>query len=90
MNIKAKQKLNDAYRVNASMKRYPTTTAEPLSNTLKLHLEIYELIDEYNALFSDMEKASSATKRIIEPRLEEIEKRLLDFWIVMDSDMRVD
>ena len=85
MDSKAKEQLEKRIIVNAFNEKYPTSM--PSTNTLKHHLRIYELIDEYNSLVKDMKNASCPTTKLIEPRLSEIESELMKFWIVRDEDM---
>ena len=85
MNSKAEEDLRRRVISNYSDKNYPTMP--PLTNTLKKHIEIYKLIDEYNSLVTDMVNASSSTVALIRPRLNEIEEALLNYWIVTDEEL---
>ena len=85
MNSQVKKKLSMILKAND--KEYPKSA--PIQNDLGLHIEIYELINEYEQLFNDMQNATGATKSLIEPRLKEIEYKLTHYWIVKDEDMVV-
>ena len=85
MNSKAEEDLRRRVISNYNDKNYPTMP--PLTNTLKKHIEIYKLIDEYNSLVTDMVNASSSTVALIRPRLNEIEEALLNYWIVTDEEL---
>ena len=63
----------------------------PNSNCLEQHIQIYKLIQEYVELFEDYEKMSSSGKRMLEERMNEIEKKLLkEYWIVSKSQNNPD
>lgn len=85
MNREAEDGLRRRVISNYNDKRYPTMP--PLTNTLKKHIEIYKLVDEYNSLATDMVNASSSTVALIRPRLNEIEEALLKYWIITDEEL---
>lgn len=85
MNREAEESLGRRVITNYNDKRYPTMP--PLTNTLKKHIEIYKLVDEYNSLVADMVNASSSTVALIRPRLNEIENVLLKYWILTDEEL---
>ena len=81
--------LKNKIRVNAFNKRYPTYA--PSTVDLKKHIQIYELVKEYNEISTDINNAVCQTsKNLLQNRLKEIESELFSFWVVDDKDMKKD
>ena len=86
MSTNAIKKLEHHLIRNARDLRFPNSC--PATNSLKKHLEIYNLISEYIALDADLAKVSSpAVKNIIEKHMDEIKYKLTGYWILESSEM---
>lgn len=83
--------LRESIRRNASEKHYPTGfNGTPVTMNLNRHIEIFNLIKEYEELENDCVNTKSAyTRGILGKRMGEIQSELYNYWIVREEEMEV-
>lgn len=54
---------------------------------LERAIEVYELVKEYKDLEEDYQKCSSSARPLIEKQLNELERKLNEFYIVTNKEL---
>jgi len=80
--------LKKSLRRNASDKHYPTgSKGTPITMGLGRHIEIYNLMKEYEELENDYSITTIHAQGLIGRRMTEIENELFKYWIIKEEEM---